>query len=38
VVMDGEIIGTTPVEVECIPRGLTLLTPLAKEQSWWISG
>lgn len=24
VVVDGEIIGTTPVEVECIPRGLTV--------------
>ena len=35
VVVDGEIIGTTPVEVECIPQGLTVLTPLAKEQSWW---
>ncbi|MBD2428627.1 methylglyoxal synthase [Phormidium sp. FACHB-1136] len=37
VVVDGEIIGTTPVEVECIPQGLTVLTPLAKEQSWWPS-
>ena len=25
VVVDGEIIGTTPVEVECIPNGLTVL-------------
>lgn len=27
VVVDGEIIGTTPVEVECIPKGLTVLVP-----------
>ena len=25
VVVDGEIIGTTPVEIECIPNGLTVL-------------
>lgn len=37
VVVDGEIIGTTPLEVDCIPKGLTVLTPLAKEQSWWVS-
>jgi len=29
VVVDGEIIGTTPVEFECINKGLTLLAPLA---------
>lgn len=28
VVLDGEIIGTTPLEVECIPNGLKVLTPL----------
>ncbi len=28
VVVDGEIIGTTPVEIECIPGGLTVLVPL----------
>lgn len=28
VVVDGEIIGTTPVEIECIPGGLTVLAPL----------
>jgi methylglyoxal synthase len=28
VVVDGEIIGTTPVEVVCIPGGLTLFAPL----------
>jgi YegS/Rv2252/BmrU family lipid kinase len=27
VVLDGEIVGTTPLEVECIPRGLTILVP-----------
>lgn len=27
VVVDGEIIGITPVEVECIPGGLTVLVP-----------
>ncbi|NJO40083.1 MAG: methylglyoxal synthase [Cyanobacteria bacterium CRU_2_1] len=27
VVLDGEIIGTTPIEVECIPQGLTVFTP-----------
>jgi YegS/Rv2252/BmrU family lipid kinase len=28
VVLDGEIIGTTPIDVECIPRGLTIFVPL----------
>ncbi|MDX2232321.1 MAG: methylglyoxal synthase [Leptolyngbyaceae cyanobacterium bins.349] len=27
VVVDGEIIGTTPIKVECIPGGLTVLAP-----------
>jgi diacylglycerol kinase (ATP) len=27
VVVDGEIIGTTPVEIECIPGGLTVFVP-----------
>ncbi|MEP0880790.1 YegS/Rv2252/BmrU family lipid kinase [Trichocoleus sp. ST-U3] len=31
VVVDGEIIGTTPIDVECIPGGLTLLVPLLEE-------
>lgn len=31
VVLDGEIIGTTPVEVECIPSGLTVLAPPTNE-------
>jgi hypothetical protein len=25
--VDGEIIGTTPVEIECIPNGLTVYAP-----------
>jgi YegS/Rv2252/BmrU family lipid kinase len=31
VVLDGEIIGTTPIDVECIPGGLTILMPIAEE-------
>ena len=27
VVLDGEIVGTTPIEVECIPAGLTVFAP-----------
>jgi diacylglycerol kinase family enzyme len=27
VVVDGEIIGTTPIEIECVPGGLTVFTP-----------
>ena len=30
VVLDGELIGMTPIEVKCIPEGLTVFTP--KEQ------
>lgn len=30
VVVDGEIIGTTPVEIQCIPNGLTVLAPQKK--------
>ncbi len=29
VVVDGEVIGMTPVKVECIPDGLTVFTPTA---------
>lgn len=29
VVVDGELIGTTPIEVKCIPSGLTVLIPKA---------
>lgn len=31
VVLDGEIIGTTPVEIECIPNGLTVMAPPVPE-------
>lgn len=31
VVLDGEIIGTTPIEVECIPGGLTICVPSVEE-------
>lgn len=31
VVLDGEIIGTTPVDIECVPGGLTLLVPQVEE-------
>lgn len=27
VVVDGEMVGTTPIEVECIPRGLVVFAP-----------
>jgi diacylglycerol kinase family enzyme len=27
VVVDGEIVGETPIEVECIPAALTVLVP-----------
>ena len=30
VVVDGEIIGTTPVEIRCIPQGLKIFAPLAE--------
>lgn len=29
IVIDGEVVGTTPVEFECIPQGLTVLVPLS---------
>ncbi|WP_373544967.1 YegS/Rv2252/BmrU family lipid kinase [Chamaesiphon sp.] len=31
VVLDGEVIGNTPVEVECIPGGLTVFAPQVEE-------
>ena len=31
IVLDGEIIGTTPIKVRCIPEGLTIFTPEKKE-------
>jgi YegS/Rv2252/BmrU family lipid kinase len=32
VVVDGEIVGTTPVEIHCIPAGLTILVPSVAEE------
>lgn len=34
-VVDGEVVGTTPVEIECIPKGVTVLVP--KPQGLWPS-
>jgi YegS/Rv2252/BmrU family lipid kinase len=31
VVLDGEILGTTPIDVECIPGGLTILMPMTQD-------
>ncbi len=31
VVLDGELIGITPIEVECVPGGLTIFAPQTKE-------
>jgi YegS/Rv2252/BmrU family lipid kinase len=31
VVLDGELVGTTPIEIECVPNGLTLFTPSVEE-------
>ncbi|MEO0924260.1 MAG: YegS/Rv2252/BmrU family lipid kinase [Cyanobacteria bacterium J06643_13] len=31
VVLDGEIIGEMPVEIECIPKGLTVFSPVEPE-------
>jgi YegS/Rv2252/BmrU family lipid kinase len=31
VVLDGEIMGTTPVDVRCVPAGLTVYVPLTEE-------
>lgn len=31
VVLDGEVIGSTPIEVECLPGGLTVFAPLTEE-------
>ena len=31
VVLDGEIIGMTPIEIECIPGGLTVFAPKTEE-------
>jgi YegS/Rv2252/BmrU family lipid kinase len=32
VVLDGEIIGTTPIDIECIPNGLTIFAPPTEER------
>ncbi|MFM2063570.1 MAG: hypothetical protein RLZZ507_3241 [Cyanobacteriota bacterium] len=32
VVVDGEIVGTTPVEINCIPAGLTVFVPFVQEE------
>ena len=29
VVVDGEVIGNTPIDVECVPGGLTIFVPLS---------
>lgn len=31
VVLDGEIVGTTPIDVTCIPGGLTVMVPLVRD-------
>ncbi|MGB7444459.1 MAG: YegS/Rv2252/BmrU family lipid kinase [Coleofasciculaceae cyanobacterium] len=31
--LDGEIIGTTPIEIECVPHGLTVFVPVEKDKS-----
>lgn len=31
VVLDGEIIGSTPLEIECIPQGLTVFAPITEQ-------
>jgi YegS/Rv2252/BmrU family lipid kinase len=31
VVLDGEVIGSTPIDVECLPGGLTVFAPLTEE-------
>lgn len=33
VAMDGEIIGTTPLEVECVPQGLTVFAPFFQTEA-----
>jgi YegS/Rv2252/BmrU family lipid kinase len=32
VVLDGEIIGMTPIDIECIPGGLTILVPMTETE------
>jgi YegS/Rv2252/BmrU family lipid kinase len=33
VVLDGELFGYTPVEIECVPRGLTIVVPTIPEEN-----
>lgn len=33
VVLDGEMIGTTPIDIECIPGGLTIFVPSVEEEA-----
>jgi len=33
VVLDGELIGYTPIEVECVPGGLTIVVPTIPEEN-----
>ncbi|NJO94206.1 MAG: hypothetical protein HC820_07365 [Hydrococcus sp. RM1_1_31] len=32
VVVDGELIGDTPIEVECLPKSLTVFVPVMQEE------
>lgn len=32
VVVDGEIVGTTPVEIKCLPASLKVFVPFVKEE------
>ncbi len=39
VVLDGEVIGTEPIEIKCIPNGLTVFAPpVSKEVSIYLAG
>jgi YegS/Rv2252/BmrU family lipid kinase len=31
VVIDGEVVGTTPIEIKCVPGGLNLFVPMVEE-------
>lgn len=33
VVLDGEIVGTTPIDIECVPGGLTIFVPTKPEDN-----
>jgi diacylglycerol kinase family enzyme len=32
VVIDGEIVGTTPIQVKCVPNSLSVIVPLISQQ------